>query len=159
MWRAPGSKAMRFTAVAEYGVRRVAFSWRARFPVAGSIAWLSIVDAYEETGGRMDGRVWGLVPFMRTRGDEVEVGELSRYMSETPWTPHSIIGNRDLEWVLIQSLMPHGLIDEYVLMIHPLVLGSGHKLFPDGTPLTSLRLRVTTSKGVVIATYQPADSA
>jgi Family of unknown function (DUF6544) len=46
-----------------------------------------------------DGRIWGIVPFMRTRGDEVEVGELSRYMSETPWTPHSIIGNRDLEWL------------------------------------------------------------
>lgn len=63
--------------------------------------------------------------------------------------------------VLIQSLMPHGLIDGYVLMIHPLVLGSGHKLFPDGTPLTPLRLAdsVTTSKGVVIATYQPADPA
>jgi hypothetical protein len=76
----------------------VAFSWRAKFPVAGPIAWLSIVDAYEERGGRMDGRIWGIVPFMRTRGDEVEVGELSRYMSETPWTPHSIIGNRDLEW-------------------------------------------------------------
>lgn len=98
MWRAPGSKPMGFTAVAEYGVRRVAFSWRAKFPVAGPIAWLSIVDAYGETGGRMDGRIWGLVPFMRARGDEVEVGELSRYISETPWTPHSIIGNRDLEW-------------------------------------------------------------
>jgi hypothetical protein len=35
---------------------------------------------------------------MRTRGDEVEVGELSRYMSETPWTPRSIIGNPDIEW-------------------------------------------------------------
>jgi dihydrofolate reductase len=63
--------------------------------------------------------------------------------------------------VLIQSLMPHGLIDEHVLMIHPLVLGSGRKLFPDGTPLTPLRLAdsVTTSKGVMIATYQPADPA
>jgi dihydrofolate reductase len=55
--------------------------------------------------------------------------------------------------VLIQSLMPHGLIDEYVLLIHPLVLGSGHKLFQDGSPLTTLRLvdSVATTKGVVIA--------
>lgn len=98
MWRAPGSKPMVFTAVAEYGVRRVAFSWRARFPVAGPVAWLSIVDAYDDGGGRMEGRIWGLVPFMRTHGDEVEVGEVSRYVSEMPWTPHSIVGNRDLEW-------------------------------------------------------------
>jgi dihydrofolate reductase len=63
--------------------------------------------------------------------------------------------------VLIQSLMPHGLIDEYMLLIHPLVLGSGHKLFQDGSPLTTLRLvdSVTTTKGVMIATYRPAESA
>jgi dihydrofolate reductase len=63
--------------------------------------------------------------------------------------------------VLIQSLMPHGLIDEYVLLIHPLVLGSGHKLFQDGSPLTRLRLvdSVATTKGVVIATYQLAEAS
>jgi dihydrofolate reductase len=58
---------------------------------------------------------------------------------------------------LIGSLMPHGLIDEYMLMIHPLVLGSGRRLFQDGSPPTGLRLveSVTTTTGVVIATYQP----
>jgi dihydrofolate reductase len=58
---------------------------------------------------------------------------------------------------LIQSLMPHGLIDEYVLLIHPLVLGSGHHLFPAGVS-ADLRLTdsVTTTTGVIIATYQPA---
>jgi dihydrofolate reductase len=63
--------------------------------------------------------------------------------------------------VLIQSLMPHGLIDEYVLLIHPLVLGSGHKLFQDGSPLTRLRLvdSVATTKGVMIATYQLAEAS
>jgi dihydrofolate reductase len=35
---------------------------------------------------------------------------------------------------LIQCLLPRGLIDEYLLMIHPLVLGSERRLFADGTP-------------------------
>ena len=60
---------------------------------------------------------------------------------------------------LVGSLMRAGLVDEYVLLIHPLVLGSGRRLFPDGAPSTALRLvdTKTTTTGVVIATYQPAE--
>jgi dihydrofolate reductase len=49
------------------------------------------------------------------------------------------------------------LIDEYLLMIHPLVLGSGRRLFPANVHVT-LRLTdsVATATGVVIATYEPA---
>ena len=59
---------------------------------------------------------------------------------------------------LIQSLMRANLIDDYVLLIHPLVLGSGRRLFPDGGVAATLRLVATstTDKGVVIASYQPA---
>jgi dihydrofolate reductase len=59
---------------------------------------------------------------------------------------------------LIQSLRRRNLIDEYVLLIHPLLLGSGRRLFPDGGPSSELRLTssVITSTGVVIATYQAA---
>lgn len=59
--------------------------------------------------------------------------------------------------VLIQSLMRRNLVDEYVLLIHPLVLGSGRRLFPDGGTFAALRLvgAKTTPNGVVIATYQP----
>lgn len=61
---------------------------------------------------------------------------------------------------LVQSLLRHDLIDEYQLLIHPLVLGSGRRLFPDGSPFAKLRLTnsVTTTTGVVIATYQPAEA-
>jgi dihydrofolate reductase len=61
---------------------------------------------------------------------------------------------------LVQSLMRHNLVDEYMLTIHPLVLGSGRRLFTDdGGAFAALRLvdTKTTTTGVVIATYQPAE--
>jgi dihydrofolate reductase len=60
---------------------------------------------------------------------------------------------------LVRLLVPRNLVDEYMLLIHPIVLGSGRRLFTEGIASTSLRLVgevTTTSTGVVIATYQPA---
>ena len=57
---------------------------------------------------------------------------------------------------LVRSLMRRDLVDELVLMIHPLVLGSGRRLFDAGDTRASLRLvdSVTTPTGVLIATYR-----
>jgi dihydrofolate reductase len=59
---------------------------------------------------------------------------------------------------LAQSLMRHRLVDEYVLSIHPLILGSGRRLFPEGSPFAKLQLveSVTTTTGVLIGTFRPA---
>lgn len=58
---------------------------------------------------------------------------------------------------LIRSLLPRGLVDELLLMIHPLVLGSGHRLF--GADDAAHRLRLIdctpTATGVLMATYRP----
>ena len=59
--------------------------------------------------------------------------------------------------VLIQALRHERLIDEYLLMVHPIVLGSGRRLFAEGpsTELTLLGVR-TSPTGVVLATYEAA---
>ena len=61
---------------------------------------------------------------------------------------------------LAQSLMRRNLVDTYVLLIHPLVLGTGRRLFREDSPKIALRLvdTKTTTAGVVIATYHPAES-
>ncbi len=57
---------------------------------------------------------------------------------------------------LVQTLYENDLVDEYAVMIHPIVLGGGKRLFRD-VPMKALRLTesVTTSTGVVMATYVP----
>jgi dihydrofolate reductase len=55
---------------------------------------------------------------------------------------------------LIRSLHAAGLIDEYILQIHPIVLGSGTKLFGDGERVNlKLERSIITTTGVIIAQY------
>ena len=86
---------------------------------------------------------------MLLRGDTVEAVVALKAQSEGVL---AIMGSGEL----IGSLMAADLIDEYLLMIHPLVLGSGRRLFPGGVE-TTLRLAqgVSTSAGLVIASYEP----
>ena len=87
------------------------------------------------------------------------LNNIQKYVASTTlseplsWSNSVIMGSG----VLVQSLMRRNLVDEYVLLIHPLILGSGRRLFPDGGAFAALRLvdTKTTTTGVVIATYQP----
>ena len=79
-----------------------------------------------------------------------EVAELRKQ----PGKPILLMGSS----ALAQSLMAYGLVDEYQLLVHPVVLGGGKKLFRDGGPTISLRLAdsTTTPGGLVILTYRPS---
>jgi dihydrofolate reductase len=74
-------------------------------------------------------------------------------LKQQPGGNIAILGSGEL----VRSLMPHGLIDEFVLTIHPLVLGSGIRLFPDDGSYAQLQLvhSEPTTTGVLIAVYEP----
>ncbi len=59
---------------------------------------------------------------------------------------------------LIQTLLRHGLVDRFRLWVFPLVIGSGKRLFGDGTIPAGLELvdSQTSTTGVVMGTYEPA---
>ncbi len=84
-----------------------------------------------------------------------DAAEAVARLKEEPGKDLVVLGSGEL----VQSLMRRNLVDEYVLLIHPLVLGSGRRLFTDGGAFAALRLVATstTTTGVVIATYQPAE--
>jgi dihydrofolate reductase len=82
-------------------------------------------------------------------GDAVEA--VAR-LKEEPGNDIGVLGSGEL----VRSLMRRDLVDEFGLMIHPLVLGSGRRLFADDGTFAALHLvgTVTTTTGVVIATYR-----
>ncbi|HKU99951.1 MAG TPA: dihydrofolate reductase family protein [Vineibacter sp.] len=75
-------------------------------------------------------------------------------LKTTDGAPILVHGSR----TLLQTLMAHDLVDEYRIIIFPVVVGSGHRLFPDTPDKTVLRLTAscTFSSGVVVQSYRPA---
>jgi dihydrofolate reductase len=73
-------------------------------------------------------------------------------LNQQPGKDFTVLGSGQL----VQSLMRRDLVDELLLMIHPLVFGSGRRLFPDGGPVAALTLvdSETTTTGVMIARYK-----
>jgi dihydrofolate reductase len=85
-------------------------------------------------------------------GEDV-AGEIAK-LKQQPGKDISITGSA----TLVRSLLRDGLIDELRLMIHPIVVGSGKRLFENGSPTTPLELvgSETFSTGVLNLTYRPA---
>jgi len=78
--------------------------------------------------------------------------ELSK-LKQQPGKKISVAGSP----TLVQSLLQADLLDELMLMIHPVVAGTGKRLFKDGSDLKRLKLvdAKTTRTGVALLTYQP----
>jgi dihydrofolate reductase len=83
-----------------------------------------------------------------------DVADAVARLKEQPGRDIVVLGSG----ALVRSLMRHNLIDELVLLIHPLVLGSGRRLFADPGAFAALELvdSQTTTTGVVIASYRQA---
>ena len=83
-----------------------------------------------------------------------EAAETVARLKQEPGKDVVVLGSGEL----LQALMRHGLVDQFVLSIHPLVLGPGRRLFDPGGERREYRLvrSVPTTTGVVIATYEPA---
>ncbi len=88
---------------------------------------------------------------------EGDVGVEVTRLKQQPGQDLLIYGSGDL----VDELTRLGLIDEYRLMVHPVIVGTGKRIFVAGTE-RALRLTdtTTTSTGVVVLTYAtPADAA
>ena len=91
------------------------------------------------------------LPWQHSTLLEDDVGQAVADLKEQSDKDIGVLGSGNL----IQTLREQDLVDEYLLLIHPLVLGTGRRLFEDGGPYSAFRLAdsVVTTKGVVIATY------
>jgi dihydrofolate reductase len=83
------------------------------------------------------------------------VPEEIRKLKEGSGKDLRVIGSGEL----VQTLMEHGLVDQFDLSIYRIVLGAGKRLFTDGTPTTSLRLvdSLTSKSGVILVSYEPEE--
>jgi hypothetical protein len=96
MWKKPGARAMAFEAAEDFAVERVAFSWRARFPILGPLA-MTVVDEFADGVGQLRVSLLG-IPLQTQKGTETSIGKAMRYLAELAWAPQAIAANRDLEW-------------------------------------------------------------
>lgn len=96
VWKKPGARAMDFEAIEDFAVERVAFSWRARFPIVGPLA-IKVIDGFTDGAGQLRVSLLG-IPLQTQTGRETNRGEAMRYLAELAWAPQAIAANRELEW-------------------------------------------------------------
>jgi len=133
-------------------------------------AWPSMMDAYrgprraelQEYAGMMNGYPKQVVsstleePLEWSNSTLIKgsVAEEVSRLKQQPGKDILVFGSA----TLVNTLLEHDLIDEYRIMVFPVVVGSGKRLFGDGidTKVLKLAKAETFSSGVVVLTYEPA---
>jgi dihydrofolate reductase len=113
-------------------------------------AWMNGYPKYVVSTTLQEPLEWNNSTLIRENVAE-EVSELKRQ----PGKDILVFGSG----TLVNALMQHDLVDEYRLMVFPVVLGSGKRLFGKGNHTTALKLvdtKTVGQDGVLILTYQPA---
>lgn len=145
-----------------------------------------IMDGYSGCDVYLLGRITYemLWPYWSTQANDGSAGQMlntmkkyvvSSTLKKAPWKESTIIRGNVVEEItklkqqpgkdilidgsatLVHSLMETDLIDEYRLLVVPIIMGSGRRIFKEGVPITILKLvkSETLNSGIIALTYQP----
>jgi dihydrofolate reductase len=160
------------TPYAEAGIGRAAAE-----SMAGTDALLFGRRTYEDFHAFWPGRTGN--PFTEVLNNTTKYVASRTLTAPLPWKNSTLLGGDAADAVatltatpgkgivvlgsgeLLRSLMKRDLVDRFILLVHPLVLSAGRRLFADDGPPFPLRLESShaTGSGVVIAAYARADRA
>jgi dihydrofolate reductase len=117
------------------------------------VDYINSVRKYVVSGTLEEPLAWNNSTLIKGEEFAEKIAELKRL----PGKDIGIIGSG----ALVRSLLEDGLLDELTVMVHPIVLGSGKRLFEDGGERIALELvdSRTFGTGVVVLTYKPAEEA
>ena len=131
----------------------------------GRVTYESFAGAWPQRAGEFADKMNSMPKYVATTTiDELEwsnstpikgdVAEEVTKLKQQDGGPLLVAGSR----TLVHTLMEHDLIDEYRLMVFPVVLGSGKRLFPESSDNRTLELvdTKTFDTGVQVHTYRPA---
>lgn len=93
---------MPFTAEQTMDASTVEFVWHARFRMAPLLTGV-VEDAFEDGEGRLDAKIWGVIPVAHARGLDVDRGEAQRYLAELAWCPMALVRNEELHFEAVDD--------------------------------------------------------
>jgi len=164
-WRKAPSASASHSATRPAQVVRYVLNQHARWSDGRPITWRGFADAWPEREGEFADKFNQMPKYV-----------VSESMDEAEWENSTVVGGTDLgaavakmkadhegdvvvhgSATLAQALLDQGLVDELRLMVFPVVLGSGKRLFDDsGKKPLKLADSRTVGDGVAILVYEPA---